>query len=179
MRLALPLLVACSAGPFEPEATAPTTTFGSATGSTTFVEPPAPFMELGDGQDGHEPCEPGQQTPITFGPAGGFYLHVSAQVWHLGDKLWVNANARRLSDGALLGESGDTALILADYDLYRDTGWYADQRVFLPPDPDFTCALDGEPIEVCAWAEPIEGGGYAEACMELVTVMAEPDPCSW
>lgn len=139
---------------------------------TTTVPAPDPWVEQGDGEFEHIPCDPGQDTPLFYGAQGGFHVNVSLQPWHLGDIVWLGADVYRASNGEHLGGADLAAYQLADFDDARQTGWYAGLQARMSV--EIGCALDGVEIEVCGYAEDaFDHARTAESCMPLVARMVE------
>ena len=135
-----------------------------------YVTPPDPWVEQGDGDDQHVPCDPGQETPLFYGAQGGFHVNVSLKPWHLGDIVWVGADV--YLDGERIGGREGGAVMLVDFDEARQTGWIAGIEAQMPV--DVGCALDGVEIEVCGSVEDaFDRSRGAETCMPLVARMVE------
>ena len=173
MRFLIALLLACSPSPGSrdrvPDGTDPTNpTDPVVTEPTVTVPAPDPWLEIGDGEFEHVPCDVGQNTPVYFREqsGSGFHVAVSAQVWHVGSIVWVGADV--FLDGAPIGGFPDKALQLAEFDEPRQTGWFAGEEAQID-EFDLGCALEGRTIEVCPWAESIyDRTVAAQACIEMV-----------
>ena len=132
-----------------------------------------PSLELGDGAQTHIPCEPGQETFLEYGSQGGFHFWVSGQVSHLTEAVWVSSEVRRVSDDALVGVAEPLPVLLADFDVPRQSGWFAGDESRVPDIPT-GCSLDGELVEVCAMAESLERDRFVQTCLQM-TARVDPE----